>query len=72
VGHARIAIVVPRFHFTAVARNRVRRRLRETLRRGPLARLPAIDLVVRVARAAYRAPPARLRADLTAGVSHVT
>jgi len=71
-GHPRIAIVVPRYQFTAVARNRLRRRLRETLRRGALARLPPIDLVVRSKRAAYAAPAPVLRDAMLTGVSQVT
>jgi ribonuclease P protein component len=70
-GHARSAIVVPRFQFTAVARNRLRRRLREILRRQ-LASLPAVDLVVRANRAAYAAPFATLVAELTESVRCVT
>jgi len=70
--HPRVGIIVPRFQFTAVARNRLRRRLRELLRRELLARVPAIDLVVRAKRSAYAASFAGLRAELTGGVSHVT
>ena len=61
----RAAIIVPRYQFTAVARNRVRRRLREILRREVLATLPPVDLVVRAKRAAYQAPFAVLRAELS-------
>jgi len=64
-GHPRTGIIVPRFQSTAVARNRLRRRLREILRRGILHHLPAVDLVVRVKRAAYAASFAVLRAELT-------
>ena len=71
-GHPRTAIVVPRYQFTAVARNRLRRRLREILRRNPLATLPVVDLVVRAKRAAYAAPFAALRADLTESVTRIT
>lgn len=63
--------MVPRYQFTAVARNRLRRRLREILRRQ-LASLPAVDLVVRAKRAAYAAPFAMLRAELTETVTRVT
>lgn len=63
---------MPRFHHTAVARNRLRRRLREILRRGPWTSIPAVDLVVRAKRSAYGVPPATLRAELTAGVSRIT
>jgi len=72
LGHPRTAIVVPRFQFTAVARNRLRRRLREILRRYPVASLPAVDLVVRAKRAAYAAPFAQLHAELTACVTRIT
>jgi len=48
-----------------VARNRLRRRLREVLRRGPLLTLPPVDLVVRAKRTAYAASFAVLRAELT-------
>jgi ribonuclease P protein component len=71
-GHPRAGIIVPRYQFTAVARNRLRRRLRELLRRGPLGTLPAVDLVVRAQRSAYAAPFAVLRADLSDGVRRVT
>ena len=71
-GHPRTAIVVPRFQFTAVARNRVRRRVREILRRHALASLPAVDLVVRAKRVAYAAPFAVLRAELSGVVRRIT
>ncbi len=67
-GHPRIGLIVPRHQSTAVARNRVRRRLREILRRDVLRNLPAIDLVVRAKRSAYAASFAALRADLTGAV----
>ena len=69
--HPRMAIVVPRFQFTAVARNRLRRRLREILRRYPVASLPAVDLAVRAKRAAYGASFVELRAELMAGVTRI-
>ena len=47
-GRPRAAIVVPRFHHTAVARNRLRRRLREVLRRGALATLPPLFAMLTV------------------------
>ena len=72
LGYARMAIVVPCFQFTAVARNRLRRRLREILRRYPVASLPAVDLVVRATRAAYAAPFARLRAEVATSVTRIT
>src|SRR3989475_4331657 len=72
LGHPRTAIVVPRFQFTAVARNRLRRRVREILRRHALASLPAVDLVVRAKRVAYAAPFAVLRAELSGVVRRIT
>lgn len=62
----RAAIIVPRYHYSAVARNRLRRRLREILRRGALAGFPLVDVVVRARRQAYTAPFAALRAELLA------
>ena len=62
--NARAAIVVPRYQFTAVARNRLRRRLREILRRGVLTTMPAVDFVIRAKRSAYGAPFAVLRTEL--------
>ena len=70
-GRARLAIVVPRFQQTAVARNLVRRRLRDLVRRGPLSTLPAVDLVLRARRAAYAAPYEELRADLGTALAHL-
>jgi RNase P protein component len=46
--------------------------LREILRRYPLTAVPAVDLVVRAKRAAYAAPFAGLRAELTACVTRIT
>jgi ribonuclease P protein component len=54
-----------------VARNRLRRRLRESLRRDALAILPPVDLIVRAKRVAYDAPAAILRAELTGGVKEI-
>ena len=66
-----MGIIVPLFQSSAVARNRLRRRLREILRRDvlPLPQLPAIDLVIRAKRVTYAAPFAALRAELTDLVS---
>jgi len=72
MGHPRLGIVVPRFQFTAVARNRLRRRVKEILRRDALPALPAVDLVVRATRAAYAASFAVLRTDVMNLVSRLT
>lgn len=64
LGHPRLAVIVPRYGATAVARNRLRRRLREWVRRQILARLAALDVVVKARPEAYRAPPEDLAEDL--------
>lgn len=66
VGHPRLGLVVPRYQQTAVARNRLRRRLKELWRREVQPDQPARDLVIRARREAYAAEFARLRADLLA------
>ncbi len=71
LGHPRLAVIVPRFQHTAVARNRVRRQLREIARRGALAGLPPVDLIVRARRSAYGVPFTVLRADLVAALARV-
>lgn len=63
---------MPRYGSTAVARNRLRRRLREIVRRDVQRRLPPIDLVIRPKRSAYAASFAVLRAELTDATSTLT
>ena len=63
----RVGIIVPRHKQTAVARNRVKRRLRETVRTmllPALATLPPMDVLVRATPEAYGADLATLVADL--------
>jgi ribonuclease P protein component len=64
-GHPRIGLIVPKFQSTAVARNRLRRQLREIWRRElqPKVR-SAGDLVVRARREAYRAGYVSLREEM--------
>ena len=57
-------MIVPRFQFTAVARNRLRRRIREVWRREIQPVQPPLDLVVRARREAYAAPFKTLRGEL--------
>lgn len=64
--HPRVGFIVPRYRQTAVARNRLKRRLREIVRTRWLRTLPAMDLVVRALPEAYRVPFDVLEADLTA------
>jgi len=64
VGSSRLAVIVPRFSFTAVRRNLLRRRLREIGRRDVLPALAEpTDLAVRARAAAYSAPFAALRTE---------
>ena len=67
-GRTRIGIVTPRHGRTAVARNRVRRRLSELARTQVLpsleARPPDLDLILRAKPAAYGASYRKLEASL--------
>jgi ribonuclease P protein component len=65
-GHPRMGLIVPKFQSTAVARNRVRRRLRELWRVELQAIQPAWDLLIKARREAYAASFDGLRADLVA------
>ncbi len=65
-GHPRMGLIVPRYQSSAVARNRVRRRLREIWRLELQPHQPAWDLVIRARRDAYTAAFAALREDLLA------
>lgn len=64
VGHPRLGLIVPRHGDAGVRRNRVRRRLREIVRREVLRRITAVDLVVRARPPAYRSTYAELARDL--------
>ena len=65
-----MGVVVPKYGHTAVRRNRVKRRLREALRREILPRLDGRgvrrDLLVRARREAYDARYADLVSELVA------
>ena len=63
-GHPRMGLIVPRYQSTAVARNRLRRRLREIWRNELQQHQPAWDLIIRARREAYAAAFAALRNDL--------
>ena len=71
-GHPRLGLVVSKARETGVARNQLRRRLKEIWRRELQGGLPAVDVVVRTRREAYAAPFTLLRADLLAWREAVT
>ena len=63
--YARVGFVVPKYKRTGVARNRLKRRLREIVRTRVLPMLPPGDLVIRPHPTAYDAPFERLVVELT-------
>jgi ribonuclease P protein component len=65
-GQPRMGLVVPKFQSSAVARNRLRRQLREIWRRDIQPRQPAWDLVIKARREAYTASFDALRSQLLA------
>jgi ribonuclease P protein component len=64
-GFVRVAIVVPKWGFTAVRRNKLKRRLRELSRALLFAKSSSRDVVLRARREAYDASFDDLRADVT-------
>jgi len=60
----RVGLIVPRYRHSAVARNRVKRRLRELSRTRLLPSNLAADVVIRIRVEAYRAPFADLATDV--------
>jgi ribonuclease P protein component len=63
-GHPRLGLIVPKFQATAVARNRLRRRLREIWRRDLRPAARGWDVVLRARRNAYETEFAMLREEL--------
>lgn len=68
VSFSRVGLVVPRYGNTAVRRNKVKRRLREAVRRELLPLLDGralrIDVIVRARREAYGVPYGELAREL--------
>jgi ribonuclease P protein component len=64
LGLVRVAVVVPKFGFTAVRRNKLKRRLRELTRQHVLTRASSCDLLLRARRNAYDASFETLREDV--------
>lgn len=71
-GHGRLGLIVPRFRNSAVARNRLRRRLKELWRRELQGRLPAVDVVFRARPESYRASFGVFREELNSWCETVT
>jgi ribonuclease P protein component len=63
-GHPRLGLIVPKFQSSAVARNRLRRQLKEIWRLDLQAHQPAWDLVIRARRESYEASFGQLREQL--------
>jgi ribonuclease P protein component len=63
-GHPRVGLIVPKFQSSAVARNRLRRRLREIWRRDIVRGLASVDVVIRARREAYGATFPALSSEL--------
>jgi ribonuclease P protein component len=62
---ARVAVVVAKFGYSAVERNKLKRRLRELVRMRMLPVLAPMDLLVRARREAYGATFEMLRDDIS-------
>lgn len=67
----RVGVIVPRFGQTAVARNRLKRRLREVIRRDVLPRDLAVDMVIRASTGAYELNFTALRSELLGLVQRI-
>ena len=67
----RVGVIVPRFGQTAVARNRLKRRLREVVRRDVLPRDLSVDMVIRASSGAYELSFAALRSELLGLVQRI-
>jgi ribonuclease P protein component len=59
-----VGLIVPRFDQSAVARNRMKRRLREAIRLELLPQTPPLDVVVRTSKGAYELSYAALRTEV--------
>ncbi len=68
----RVAIVVPKFGFTIVRRNKLKRRLRELVRAHILTRPVSCDLIVRASRQTYDATFEELRGEMTAVADEIS
>lgn len=60
-GHPRLGLVVPKFQSNAVARNRLRRRLKEIWRRVGQQVVGSVDVIIRARRESYEVDSAGLK-----------
>lgn len=60
-----MGLIVPRFQESAVARNRLRRRLKDLWRRELKQRVPSSDVVFRARKESYAASFGTLRDELS-------
>jgi ribonuclease P protein component len=63
-GQIRVAIVVPKYGYSAVRRNKLKRRLRELARQTLLPRAVSCDVLLRARHEAYAASFDLLRDDV--------
>jgi ribonuclease P protein component len=63
-GHVRVALVVPKYGYTAVRRNKLKRQLRELARQTLLPHHASCDVLLRARREAYGASFDGLRQDV--------
>lgn len=68
----RVGLIIPKFRHTAVARNLVKRRLRELSRVRLIPSDIAADLVIRIRPEAYRATFAQLASDIERALGQLT
>jgi ribonuclease P protein component len=65
LGHIRVGIVVPKFGFSVVRRNQLKRRLRELTRIHLLSKSSSCDLILRAKRETYDLTFDRLREEIS-------
>jgi ribonuclease P protein component len=63
-GPARVGVIVPRYGSTAVARNKLKRRLRELVRLELVPGLERVSILLRARPNAYRADMEQLRREM--------
>ena len=71
MSHPRIGLVVPKYSYSAVERNQLKRRMREIIRSELLSVFPPLDVVIRARANAYGVRFSLLRDDLRRTVPEV-